>query len=143
MAKELREPYAQVAYRRQSLLYYRTIFSKSAFPHLLSQLHPLVSPFTAFWPTQSRFMRLSIYILQVNLVSGLCFGYFLGVYRESSGASSADRDVHLVDQTDILVIFVATGVAALLLTPWLSEPLIKASANKLEASARPSTESMI
>ena len=36
VAKELKENYAQVCLRQQSLLHYRTIFSKSSFPHLLS-----------------------------------------------------------------------------------------------------------
>ena len=51
IANELNEPYAAVYYRKQSVMYYRTIFSKSAFPHLMSQLHPLVSPFTSFYST--------------------------------------------------------------------------------------------
>ena len=51
VAKELNEPYAQVSLRKQSLLYYRTIFSKSSFPHLMSQLHPLLSPFTSYFAT--------------------------------------------------------------------------------------------
>ena len=36
VAKELKEPYHSVCYRKQSVMYYRTIFSKSAFPHLMS-----------------------------------------------------------------------------------------------------------
>lgn len=51
IAKELNEPYAQVTLRKQSLFYYRTIFSKSSFPHLMSQLHPLLSPFSGFYAT--------------------------------------------------------------------------------------------
>lgn len=63
IAKELNEPYAQVALRKQSLFHYRTIFSKSSFPHLMSQLHPLISPFASFNATQSRFMRFTLYML--------------------------------------------------------------------------------
>ena len=63
IAKELNEPYAQVALRKQSLIHYRSIFSKSSFPHLMSQLHPLSSPFTSFNATQSRFMRYTLYML--------------------------------------------------------------------------------
>ena len=36
IAKELGEPYAQVSFRKDSLFHYRTIFSKSAFPHMLN-----------------------------------------------------------------------------------------------------------
>lgn len=51
VANELKEPYAAVYFRKQALMYYRTIFSQSAFPHLMSQLHPLISPFTSFYAT--------------------------------------------------------------------------------------------
>jgi hypothetical protein len=68
IAKELGEPYAQVCFRKQSLFYYRTIYSKSAFPHLMSQLHPLTSPFTSYYATQARFVRFTLYMLQVNIV---------------------------------------------------------------------------
>ena len=54
IAKELEEPYGSVCLRKQSLLYYRTIYSKSAFPHMMSQLHPLLSPFTSYCAQQSR-----------------------------------------------------------------------------------------
>ena len=140
IAKELQEPYSLVALRRQNLLYYRSIFSKSAFPHLLSQLHPLISPFTCYCPTLSRFTRLSIYLLQVNLVSGLGFGYFVGVYRKNE---NSERDVQLIDQADILTVLISTVIASVLLTPWLSEPLIKICSDKLESSARQSAESSI
>lgn len=63
VAKVLEEPYAQVAYRQASLIFYRTIFTKSLFPHLLIQMHPLLSPFTSYEATQSRLMRLATYIL--------------------------------------------------------------------------------
>lgn len=119
-----------MALRKQNLLYYRTIFSKSAFPHLLSQLHPLISPFTTSCPTASRYMRLSIYVLQVNLVSALSFSYFTGVYRREE---TEIRDLQMIDQTDILTVFVSAAIASLLSTPWLSEPLIRVCSNKLQA----------
>ena len=81
VAKELGEPYASVSFRKQSLLYYRTIFSKSAFPHLMSQMHPLLSPFTSYCATQGRFLRFTIYILQLNVLSAFAFAYFSEVYR--------------------------------------------------------------
>ena len=63
VAKSLNENYAQVVCRQQSLLYYRTIFSESPFPHMMSQMHPMISPFTSYFATESRFMRFSMYVL--------------------------------------------------------------------------------
>jgi len=51
VAKELKEPYHSVLYRKQTVMSYRTLFSKAAFPHLMSQLHPLISPFTSYFAT--------------------------------------------------------------------------------------------
>lgn len=51
VAKELDESYAALCFRKQSLFYYRTIYTKTAFPHLMSQMHPLVSPFTSYYAT--------------------------------------------------------------------------------------------
>ena len=64
-------------------MYYRPIFAKSAFPHLMSQLHPLISPFTSFYATQSRLMRFTIYMLQFNIISTFVFIYYAAVYRQS------------------------------------------------------------
>ena len=125
IAKELDEPYAQVCFRKQSLLYYRTIFGKAAFPHLMSQLHPLVSPFTSYYATQARLMRFSLYLLQVNLVSAGVFAYYSGVYREHDATRNSD----VLDSSDILGVLMATGICSLLMTPWLSEPLIKVCSN--------------
>lgn len=83
VANELKEPYAAVYYRKQAIMYYRTIFAKSAFPHLMSQLHPLISPFTSFYATQSRLMRFTIYMLQFNIISTFVFIYYAAVYRQS------------------------------------------------------------
>jgi len=48
----------------------------------------------------------------------------------------------VLEQTDILNVVAASGVFAVLLTPWLSEPLIKACSNKLVPSDSPNTESI-
>lgn len=93
IAKELSEPYSSVALRKQSLLYYRTIFSKSSFPHLMSQMHPLLSPFSSFYSTQSRFMRFSLYVLQVNIVAAIIFVYYSLIYRQDD----PDRKTDVVD----------------------------------------------
>ena len=49
----------------------------------------------------------------------------------------------MIDQTDIVSVLLATALGSIMLTPWLSEPLIKACANKLVASGNPSTENII
>ena len=81
VAKSLGESYAQVVYRQQSLLYYRTIFSQSPFPHIMSQMHPMIAPFTSYIATESRFMRYCMYLLQINVVATLCYIYFGSLYR--------------------------------------------------------------
>mmetsp|Transcript_13695 Transcript_13695/g.17313 ORF Transcript_13695/g.17313 Transcript_13695/m.17313 type:complete len:163 (+) Transcript_13695:3942-4430(+) len=116
-------------------MYYRTIFSKSAFPHLMSQLHPLISPFTSFYATQSRLMRFSIYMLQFNIISAFVFVYYSSVYRKSD----SERNASVVDQSDIISVISATLLCSLLMTPWLSEPLIRTCANQLVASANPNS----
>lgn len=127
VAKELGEPYAAVIYRKRSLIHYRTIYTKSAFPHLMSQLHPLLSPFTSYYTTQKRFHRFMMYMLQMNTISVFVFTYFSEVYRQND----AQRDVAVLDQSDIINVLMATGICSLLLTPWLSEPLIKVSSDAL------------
>ena len=139
VAKELNESYAQVSLRKQSLLYYRTIFSKSSFPHLMSQIHPLISPFTNYCATQARFTRFSIYMLQVNIVSASVYLYYSAVYRQND----SDRKLDVIDSQDILSLIVSIGVFSILLTPWLSEPLIKACSNQVVASGNPSTDNIV
>ena len=63
VAKSLRENYSTVVHRQQSLLYYRTIFSTSPFPHFLSQMHPTIAPFTSYIATESRFMRYCMFLI--------------------------------------------------------------------------------
>jgi len=116
-------------------MYYRTIFSKSAFPHLMSQLHPLISPFTSFYATQSRLMRFAIYILQLNIVSAVVFVYYSAGYR----SKDLLRDSEVIDQDDIVSILVSTFMCSVVLTPWMSEPLIKSCSNQLVASNAPNS----
>ena len=97
----------------------------------MSQLHPLISPFTSYYATQGRFTRFTLYMLQVNIITSFIFIYYSAVYRQNDPT----RDSDVIDQSDILSVLLATGVGSLLLTPWLSEPLIKACSNKLVASA--------
>jgi len=116
-------------------MYYRTIFSKSAFPHLMSQLHPLISPFTSFYATQSRTIRFAIYMLQFNIISTFVFLYYASVYR----VDDLDRKADVVESDDISSVIVSILLCSILLTPWLSEPLIKTCANQLVASSCPNS----
>ena len=127
IANELNEPYASVMYRKQSVVYYRTIFSKSAFPHLLSQLHPLLSPFTSYYATQGRLIRFSMYILQVNIISAYIFLYYSAVYRQDDKL----RNAEVIETRDFVSVFIWTIICSFLMTPWLSEPLIKTCSNVL------------
>ena len=72
-------------------------------------------------------MRLTLYILQLNIVSSCCFLFFGASYRQSESS----RDEEVIDHFDILNLIMATLTCSILFTPWLSEPLIKACSNKI------------
>ena len=75
-------------------------------------------------------MRFAIYLLQFNIICAFVHIYFISVYRQND----ASRNLHVVDDDDIVSVVFASFVCAFLLTPWLSEPLIKTCANQLVAS---------
>lgn len=45
----------------------------------------------------------------------------------------------MIEQTDIVSVILWTVICSLLMTPWLSEPLIKTCSNSLQASADPNS----
>ena len=136
VAKSLNESYGTVMHRHQNLLYYRTIFSKSPFPHILSQMHPMIAPFTSYIATESRFMRYCIFMLQINLMSGLMFTYFTTFYR----LNDASRNEDVLDQVDMMQIIGASIVGALLLLPFISEPLVMLCASRFQKVMDPIAE---
>lgn len=75
-------------------------------------------------------------MLQVNIISIFVFLYFSMVYRQNDKT----RDVGVLDQNDIVNVLMATGICSFLLTPWLSEPLIKLSSDQLVQSNSPTNE---
>ena len=78
-------------------------------------------------------MRFSLYILQLNIVSICVFLYFGNSYRKSEEGRTDD----VIDSTDLLSLTIATLTCAVLFTPWLSEPLIKACSDKVVLEAAP------
>lgn len=90
-------------------------------------MHPLLAPFTSYYATQARFTRFSIHILQLNLVSTLVYIYYSAVYR----VGEANRNLDVIEQVDIWTVLLSSVAVALLMTPWLSEPLIKGISNEL------------
>ena len=70
-------------------------------------------------------MRLSMYVLQVNIISAFVYIYYAAVYRQNED----ERNAAVIDQKDILSVILSTFVCSILLTPWLSEPLIKTCSN--------------
>jgi len=48
----------------------------------MSQMHPLLSPFTSFYATAGRFMRFTMYMLQVNIVTALVYVFYSAGYRQ-------------------------------------------------------------
>ena len=49
----------------------------------------------------------------------------------------------VIDSYDIQSLFSTIGICSVLLTPWLSEPLIKACSNQVIASGSPNTENIV
>ena len=49
----------------------------------------------------------------------------------------------MIDHFDISSLMMATTICSLLLTPWLSEPLIRACSNQVVASSSPNTENIV
>ena len=64
-------------------------------------------------------------MLQVNIISAFVYIYFGSVYR----MSDTKRNTDVIDQSDIVTVLLAMVTSSFLLTPWLSEPLIKACSN--------------
>ena len=133
VAKSLNESYAQVVYRQQALLYYRTIFSQSPFPHMMSQMHPMIAPFTSYIATESRFMRYCMYLLQINFVTMACYIYFGSLYR----LDDPSRNEDVLDQRDMMQIIGAGIVGSLFLLPFISEPLVALCSSKIHKTTDP------
>jgi len=56
----------------------------------MSQMHPMIAPFTSYFATQSRFMRYCMYLLQINAVTVLCYIYFGPTYRQDDASRNED-----------------------------------------------------
>lgn len=80
-------------------------------------------------------MRFAIYMLQFNTISAFVFVYFAAVYRKSD----PERNEAVVDRGDMVSVVASILVCSLLMTPWLSEPLIKTCSNQLVASSSPNS----
>ena len=65
--------------------------------------------------------------------------YYSLVYRQED----PERRMDVIDSYDIQSLFLTIGICSVLLTPWLSEPLIKACSNQVVASGSPSTENIV
>ena len=72
-------------------------------------------------------------------MSTFVYIYYSAIYRKDD----TTRDADVIDSDDLLSLILATVVCSFMLTPWLSEPLIKTSSSQLVASANPSTENII
>ena len=60
-------------------------------------------------------------MLQVNILSTFVYIYYSAIYRQDDKT----RDANVIDSSDLLSLILCTIVCSFLLTPWLSEPLIK------------------
>ena len=100
---------------------------------MMSQMHPMIAPFTSYIATESRFMRYCMYLLQINLVTTLCFVYFGSLYR----LDDPTRNEDVLDQRDMMQIIGAGVVGSLLLLPFISEPLVMLCSSKIHKSTDP------
>lgn len=90
-------------------------------------MHPIVAPFTSFFATQSRLLRLSAFVLQINMFVLCINNYFGRSYR----VSSIRPDEQVIDQVDMNNIARASIVSSVLLLPFISEPLCSLLSNTL------------
>jgi len=70
-------------------------------------------------------MRFTLYMLQVNIVAAIVFVYYSLVYRQDDH----ERKLDVIDSHDIQSLISAIALGSILMTPWLSELLIKACSN--------------
>jgi len=126
VSRELHQPYAEVEFRRQNLMTYRNVCQNSVFVHVLAQMHPIVSPFISYFATQSRLLRFSAYLLQINFFSCMVAIYF---NPTSYRAASIRYNDSAIDQLDIKNIAFASCVGSLILIPIVSEPLCSLLSN--------------
>lgn len=97
----------------------------------MSQMHPLISPFTSFYAQQSRLLRFHAYIAQLELYCLATFAFYVGAYRKADPLRNAD----VLDQADIMAVLGGILLGSLLLTPWLSEPLLALCSDTLVPSS--------
>jgi len=128
VAKVLNEPKQVTSYRTSALMSYRSLFSGSLFATCLLSIHPLVSPFTNFEATRSRLLRFNAYLLQVIAYAVGCSVYFGNNYR----ATDELRNDEVLDQTDVSNIMFAACLGAVVLLPFVSEPLSHLLSNKIQ-----------
>ena len=65
-------------------------------------------------------MRLTLYILHLNILTGIIYVFFLYGYQIDSATSKYED---LIDSRDINMIIKVSSVTSLLMLPYLTEPL--------------------
>ena len=65
--------------------------------------------------------------------------YYSFAYRQDD----PDQKFDVIDMYDIQSLLLATSICSVLLTPWLSEPLIRACSNQVIAPSSPNTENIV
>lgn len=127
VSRELHQPYAEVEFRRANLAAYRNICPNSVFIHCLAQMHPLIAPFISTFATQSRLLRLSAYVLQINIFEACTCYYFNETYR----LTAIRYDDSAIDHTDLQRIALASLIGSFCLLPFISEPICTLLSNTL------------
>jgi len=89
-------------------------------------MHPLAAPFASFKPAQSRLARLSVFVLQLNLVITGLF-YYLGQCTQQTDESA-------LKEAFVAKSFFLSMLGSIFMLPILSAPLCCLCANKVKTS---------
>lgn len=117
VAAQLEEPYESVKLRQRDILEFQ-VEQQLPFMAALSKVHPLLAPMS-FSVTQTRLMRFSAYIFQVNIFVLAILKVFGASYR----AGDSQRHEFMLDSHDIDAVQTAFTIGAFFLLPWLSAPI--------------------
>ena len=127
VAEVMEQPHELVYLRQHSLMMAQA--SESKFMNYTMLLHPLLTPFTSFDAKQSRLLRFSLYLLQINLFALACMVY----YQQSYRVEDPTRDPQMLDQVDIATVCSAIAFGAIFLMP-IFDPVAKMLGNRIEVN---------
>ena len=111
----LNEPIAAIRARRSELLSYTSLWHQSPFMNTLKKVHPVYAPFASTRLNISRLLRISAYLLQINLTLLAIITVF---------SSHVATQTESVEFNEIQKVFYVSVVMSVMLLPVVSEPII-------------------